>query len=421
MSAVVEVAQGLLRGNCSFASAVCFFGAIPFAAPPIGDLRWRAPQQPPRWEGIREASALGPMCLQANDKGPGFPPQGEESCLFLNIWSPPACMRAGGFCAVLLWIHGGGYNIGSGINYDGASDAALAGDVIYVTTNYRLGALGFLAAPELAAREAGSFISGDQAVGAAAVSTGNYGLLDQRAAMRWVRDNIHAFGGDGSRLTIAGESAGAGSVTCHLCSDASRALFSSAVMESGAFAYWVAHPMSAALQQHDLLLHLTGCGSVACLLSLDGGNLTAISSTLAFANTSGTAFAASWAPTVDGVEMVSFPWEALAEGRCGGKPVLIGVNRDEGTMGAAVGRFTKSGFHMTEEELHQFFNLWSRSNATLAASLGRAYAVGSDTLYRSPYWAATHFIGDLFFTCPTRSPTAHHLPVQRTPFCSAAQ
>jgi para-nitrobenzyl esterase len=349
------------------------------------------------------------MCLQTNDKGPGFPPQGDESCLFLNIWSPQACMRAAGAlpseahpgCAVLLWVHGGGYNIGSGINYDGMSDAALAGDVIYVTINYRLGALGFLAAPELAAREAASSAPGGQQADVPG-STGNFGLLDQRAAMQWVRDNIHAFGGDGGRLTIAGESAGAGSVTCHLCNPASRALFSSAVMESGAFAYWVVNPMSSALQQHQRLLQLTGCGSTACLISLDARNLTAISSGLAFANRSGTAYAASWAPTVDGVIMDTFPWEALKQGRCGGKPVLLGVNRDEGTLGAAAGRYTKNGYRMTEIELGEFFSLWSRGNASLAGEFGRAYAVGSDALYGSPYWAATHFVGDLFFTCPTR-------------------
>jgi para-nitrobenzyl esterase len=355
------------------------------------------------------------MCLQANDKGPEFPPQGNESCLFLNVWSPQACMRSAGAsppeagtgCAVLLWIHGGGYNIGSGINYDGASDAALAKDVIYVTTNYRLGALGFLAAPELAAREAASFVlaSGGSSVlagQAQPASTGNYGLLDQRAAMRWVRDNIHSFGGDGRRLTIAGESAGAGSVTCHLCSEASRALFSSAVMESGAFSYWAVRPLATALQQHDLLLRLTGCDSTACLLSFDASRLTAISSSRPFVNTSGTAYALSWAPTVDGTEMDSFPWDALAAGKCGGKNVLLGVNRDEGTMGAVTGRYTKNGFRMTSAELGEFFSLWSRGNASLAGSLGRAYAVGSDALYKSPYWAATHFIGDLLFTCPAR-------------------
>jgi len=148
-SAVVQVAQGLLRGNCSLpSSGVCFFGGVPFAAPPTGNLRWRAPRPPLPWEGERAATSLGPICPQAGAVGVQ-----DESCLFLNVWSPPSCMNiaangrgsaTNGGCAVLLWIHGGGYVIGSGGDYDLASDASLAGDVIFVTTNYRLGALGGL-------------------------------------------------------------------------------------------------------------------------------------------------------------------------------------------------------------------------------------------------------------------------------------
>eukprot|EP00966_Prymnesium_polylepis_P290926 6718625-Prymnesium_polylepis.1 len=145
-SSAVRVEQGLLRGRCSPVPGVdptantslpevCFFGAVPFAAPPVGALRWRAPQPPVLWTGERDATSLGPMCLQMNDTA--SPAVGNESCLFLNVWAPAGCMSAGG-CATMLWIHGGGYAIGSGINYDGARDAALAQDVVLVTVNYRL-------------------------------------------------------------------------------------------------------------------------------------------------------------------------------------------------------------------------------------------------------------------------------------------
>jgi para-nitrobenzyl esterase len=126
---LVRIRQGLLRGNCS--DDVCFFGRIPFAAPPIGDRRWKAPQPPPRWTGERDATAHGPMCLQVEDGVVG-----DEDCLHLNIYASRRCLTAGG-CATMLWLHGGGYVIGSGINYDGTKNVALAKDVLIVTTNYR--------------------------------------------------------------------------------------------------------------------------------------------------------------------------------------------------------------------------------------------------------------------------------------------
>ncbi len=167
MSEVRVVAQGFLQGNCSSANdGVCFFGAIPFASPPLGALRWRAPPPPQPWAGVRPAAALGPMCLQP-DLASRETFTGEEDCLFLNVWSPPACAvstgaggagaggawpdggigpggggGSAGECAVMVWVHGGGYTSGWGGNYDGRRDAALASDVIFVTINYRLGALG---------------------------------------------------------------------------------------------------------------------------------------------------------------------------------------------------------------------------------------------------------------------------------------
>ena len=315
---------------------------------------------------------------------PTAPPLGDEDCLYLNIWASDRCMTAGG-CATMLWLHGGGYTIGSGINYDGAKAVALAKDVIVATTNYRLSAFGFAAVP----------------VGAGE-STGNFGLQDQRLAMRWLRLNIRSFGGNG-RVTIVGESAGATSVTCQLCMPASRGLFDGAAMESGAFAYWAALPMVGAKHQFDLLLRETACADMDCLRTLDARTLTTIANNFTvFANTTGKRYATSWAPTVDGVELLALPSESLASGRCAQLPLLLGVNRDEGTLavGAPGEVLLRKGYNMTADDLTAFLTKWLAGNATRVREASALYAVGSSPLLENPYWAATHFLGDMLFTCP---------------------
>ena len=356
-SPVARVAQGLLRGNCSLAEGgVCFFGAVPFAAPPLGALRFRAPQPPLPWAGERDAARLGPQCLQLTD--PSSPPVGNESCLFLNVWTPAAC-AAGGGCATMLWVHGGGYAIGSGINYDGAKDAALAKDVVVVTINYRLHALGFAAPP------AGP----DEA-------TGNFGLQDQRAAMAWVRANIGAFGG-GGRLTVVGESAGASSITCHLCAPASRGLFDAAAMESGAFAHWGYRPLAEAAHDFALLLNATRCATVECLRAIDAARLTAITGNSSlFGLRGGKRYAPSWAPTVDGVELPELPDTLLSRNECARLPLLLGVNRDEGTssVGSPDEPLLARGYNMSAADLQRFFSSWL-ANASLVGEATRLYRV----------------------------------------------
>ena len=212
-----RVAQGTLNGR-QFDGVVSFKG-IPYAAPPIGPLRWRPPESPAVWEGRRDASSVGAICVQppANgDPGVGPPPMSED-CLTLNVWAPA---RRSEPLPVMVWIHGGGYNNGSGTPplYDGTNLARRG--LVLVTINYRLGRLGFFDHPALAAGRGAD----DPA--------GNYGVMDQIAALRWVRDNIGAFGGDPDRVTIFGESAGGAGVMQLMVAPTARGLFQQAVVQS---------------------------------------------------------------------------------------------------------------------------------------------------------------------------------------------
>lgn len=198
---------------------------IPYARPPVGDLRWRAPQPPPARQGQLRALQFGSVCPQIGSPLGGAPPAvtgrlwGSEDCLFLNLYAPPASAAADGSLPVMVWIHGGGNTVGHSGFYDGAPLAARQ-DVVVVTLNYRLGPLGWFHHPALA---------GTSALDA----SGNYGTLDIIRALHWVQDNAAAFGGDPSRVTVFGESAGATDVASLLVSPLAAGLFRGAIMESG--------------------------------------------------------------------------------------------------------------------------------------------------------------------------------------------
>ena len=214
------VAQGTLEGRYSTQTGVQTYFGIPFAAPPVGDLRWRAPRAPADYEGVRMATRFGPRAIQpyVYDDMRFRSPMASEDCLYLNVWTPARKEQTG--LPVLVYFHGGGNTTGSGdeLRYDGEQ---LAQDsIVVVTANYRLGVFGFLAHPELSAEQDGH--------------SGNYGILDQIAALEWVRENVAAFGGDPERITIAGESAGSIDVSVLMTSPLSRRLIAGAVGESGA-------------------------------------------------------------------------------------------------------------------------------------------------------------------------------------------
>lgn len=219
---VVSTAAGALQGTR--VGAVDAFLGIPFAAPPTGERRWRAPDPLTPWEGVRQATVTGPACMQPNPRPfepwtEEFitPPPVSEDCLYLNIWRPSVHI---GSLPVLVWLHGGGFFTGSGAVpiYNGSALAARG--VIVITINYRLGVFGFLAYPGLE----------DEGGGGVAA---NFGLLDQIAALRWVRANVAKFGGDPAKVTLAGQSAGAASVNNLLMSPMARGLFARAIAQSG--------------------------------------------------------------------------------------------------------------------------------------------------------------------------------------------
>jgi para-nitrobenzyl esterase len=214
--AAVRIESGLISGTRGRDPAITVYKGVPFAAPPIGDLRWRAPQPPNPWTGIRKADQFGPVCPQPQA------PAGatmDEDCLSLNIWT--GASAGAGKRAVFVWIYGGAFAVGTGSNplFDGEGLARKG--LVVVTLNYRLGSLGFLATPALS-EESGH------------AASGNYGLLDDIAALHWVQKNIRAFGGDPHRVTIAGQSAGAGSVGFLSLSPLAKGLFQRSIAESHA-------------------------------------------------------------------------------------------------------------------------------------------------------------------------------------------
>jgi para-nitrobenzyl esterase len=221
ISQTVQTEQGMAHGKMILGDQAKAFLGLPYAAPPVGDLRWKAPAPPAAWKGVRDATHFGNRCAQWQiwtdylflDPGPS------EDCLYLNVYTP-AGANANSKLPVMFWIHGGGYAAGAGSEPRYTDSPLVEKGVVLVTINYRLGVFGFLASSDLAAENAGH--------------AGNYGLLDMAAALRWVKRNIASFGGDPANVTIFGESAGSFAVSTLLAAPDARGLFHKAIGESGA-------------------------------------------------------------------------------------------------------------------------------------------------------------------------------------------
>lgn len=311
---VVRVKEGQLSGVAVPGAAMTAFKGVPFAAPPVGDLRWRAPQPPAAWPGVRKADTFAASCTQniVDVRKPWtyeFMAHGaiSEDCLYLNVWTPAKSDRERH--PVLVFIHGGANTEGSGSVpvYDGSGLAAKG--LVVVTINYRLGPFGFLAHPELT-REAPYHASG------------NYGLLDQIAALRWVNTNIAAFGGDPSRITVSGQSAGAFGVRNLLGSPLAAGQFQRAIAESGASLSGPGTPRTLADAEADgaRFAQAKGASGLAGLRALSARQIAA-------AITGATPF--RWGTIVDNYALTAGEADAFARGAHNDVPVLTGTNRDE--------------------------------------------------------------------------------------------
>ena len=284
------------------------FKGIPYAAPPVGQLRWRPPQPVPSWRGVRKATAHSPACPQPGRYPPDAPQEPtSEDCLTLNIWAP-ANSNAGKL-PVMVWIHGGGLMNGSGSLPHYAGDRLAAHGVIVVTINYRLGVLGFMAHPEL---------NRESPYG----GSGNYGLLDQIAALRWVKRNIAAFGGDPDRVTIFGQSSGSFSASMLVASPLARGLFRRAIGQSGA----VFEPVeldpsftpSGAAEAGEHFARKAGAKTLADLRRMPASSLLKHRFNPQF--------------NIDGHVLPQSPHDAYAAGRQNEVDLLIGSNAAEGTF-----------------------------------------------------------------------------------------
>jgi para-nitrobenzyl esterase len=302
----VKIDDGLLEGT--FEEGLTVYRGIPFAAPPVGDLRWRAPQPPAKWEGVKQTIKFAPAPIQG-----GNPPSGKsEDCLYLNIWTP--AKSSYDRIPVLVWIYGGGFGAGatSEKNY-GGEKLAMKG-VVLVSIAYRVGQLGFLAHPELS-KENSNHVSG------------NYGLLDMIAGLQWVQKNIAAFGGDPGKVTIFGESAGGIAVSMLCASPLAKGLFHGAISQSGGsfgpprlttFPGENLKRLSDAERAGQSYVEKAGVSSIAELRKIDADKLPA-----------GRGLGMAW-PIIDGWVIPDDQYKLYEAGRFNDTPILVGYNSDEG-------------------------------------------------------------------------------------------
>lgn len=309
-STLVLTQQGLVKGVAG--DGVQSFLGIPYAAPPVGALRWKPPATPAQRTGTLSATQPGAQCLQAGPP-PANAATGAEDCLYLNIYrpsSPPA-----GALPVVVAVHGGGFVLGSALFIDGTS-LAKNNNVIVVAMNYRLSALGFLAHPALTAEDT------------TAHASGNYGLMDQAAALAWVKANIAAFGGDPANVTITGGSAGGLSVFAHMVSPVSASLFAKAAPQSGGFSRLQA-PLAQAEVAGVAFAAPWNCNTAACLRALPATTTLVGALPPPF---TGTGNLNAWLPIVDGRFLTTSTTTAFAAGTFAKVPLLTGFVDDEGTF-----------------------------------------------------------------------------------------
>src|SRR6266850_2804672 len=303
----VKTANGIVEGSSAESPGIRVFKGVPFASPPVGDLRWQPPQPVKNWKGVRNATQFGPRCMQRpifSDMQ--FRSNGmSEDCLYLNVWTPAKSKRER--LPVLVYFYGGGFVAGDGSEARYQVESMARKGIVALTVNYRLGVFGFLAHPELT-KESPQHASG------------NYGLLDQSAALHWVQQNIAAFGGDPKKVTIAGESAGSVSVSAQMASPLSKDLIAGAIGESGSLLGTLsAVPLQEAEKNGVKFGSSVGADSLAALRAKSAEEI------LEATVKPGTPWPS---PTVDGYFFPKSPFEIYAAGEQAHVPLLVGSNSE---------------------------------------------------------------------------------------------
>ena len=359
---VAQTASGRVRGTAT-PTYESFLG-LPYAAPPVRDLRFAPPAAPPSWTGTRAADRQSPACLQFEPTGVREEQAASEDCLYLDLYRPHQRKR-GEKLPVLVWFHGGGNTQGTGVIYGGGTPAAKTGTIV-VSINYRLGALGFLAHPALSAATPGG--------------SGNYGLMDQLASLRWVRENAANFGGDPSNVTIYGQSAGGGGVCNLLAVPSAKGLFHKAIVQSSACLN--PRPTLAAGEQTGVrFAESVGCTEpstvVGCLRKAWPGRLIANQ-----ANYQG-------GPKVGGAFFPRSPADAIADGSWNAVPLMTGSTRSENRLlSTALAGITAQGYV-------------DRVTATYGDRAPRVLELYPLSRFSSPYDAITQVQTDAGTACRT--------------------
>jgi para-nitrobenzyl esterase len=309
-SAQVRTTAGMVEGATSADGKIHIYKGIPYAAPPVGDLRWQEPQPAPKWEGVRKATEFGARCMQGRiyddmvfrDSGPS------EDCLHLNVWSPAA--KAGTKLPVMVWLFGGGFQAGATSEPRQDGEQLAHKGVVVVSMDYRLGIFGFFSHPGLTAESPHH-------------ASGNYGLLDQAAALKWVHENIAAFGGDPEKVTIFGESAGSFSVSAQMASPVAKEFVHAAIGESGAFFGKTlgAKPLAESEKRDAIFAEELGMKSIAQLRAVDADKLL----NAVLKNKDEYRFGAN----IDGYFMPASAYEIYSQGKQAHIPLMAGWNHDE--------------------------------------------------------------------------------------------
>ena len=359
---VVGTTNGAVRGTSS--GSVDEFLGIPYAAPPVGALRWQPPQPAANWSGVRDATQFAPHCPQP--ASPFGLASTSEDCLFLNVFTPSR-QEAGAHHPVMVWIHGGALVTGESNDYNPTK--LVEDGVTVVTINYRLGVLGFLAHPALADANGQS---------------GDYGLMDQQAALRWVQRNIASFGGDPRNVTIFGESAGGLSVLSQIASPAARGLFSRAIVESGSYNLTQAS-LASAEAAGQAFAAKAGCSdqTAACLRSLP------VSAILDNENSAG------YTPNINSEVLPQTLKTAFATGEFNRVPIINGTNHDEWRLFVALSEL--EGNPVTAANYQSMISSTLGVPAPAAAVIAAEYPLSA---YPSPAVALGAVGTDAIFACP---------------------